>query len=134
VIEKLPGATGVPVMDPEGASDSPAGRPPEATLQVYGFAPPVATSVAEKAAPTVPFGKLVVVIESVDGATVIDRDLVAFCDAPSVTRAVNVEFPAAVGVPVMAPLELSDNPAGKLPDTMFHVYGAVPPPAVSVAE
>jgi hypothetical protein len=82
----------------------------------------------------VPSGRLAVVIDSVAGATLIDSCFVASCDPPSVTRTVNVEFPAAGGVPVIAPFALSDSPAGKLPDTMFHVYGAVPPPAVSVAE
>jgi hypothetical protein len=74
------------------------------------------------------------VIDSAAGATVIDSCFVASCEALSVTRTVNAEFPAAAGVPAIAPLELSDNPAGKLPDATLHVYGAVPPPAVSVAE
>jgi hypothetical protein len=71
-------------------------------------------------APTVPFGKLAVVIERAAGAMVIDNCFVALRDAPSVTRTVNVEFPDAVGVPLIAPLELRDSPAGRLPDSMLH--------------
>ena len=40
----------------------------------------------------------------------------------------------AVGVPVMAPVEaFKFKPAGKVPLVMDHVYGVVPPVAVSVA-
>lgn len=46
---------------------------------------------------------------------------------------VNDEVPVVVGVPDITPVELlNDNPAGKLPDAMDHVYGALPPVAVTV--
>ncbi len=45
-----------------------------------------------------------------------------------------VAFAAAVGVPVIAPVDgVRANPAGRLPDTSDHVYGGVPPVAPSVA-
>ena len=54
----------------------------------------------------------------------------------SVTAKVN-EAPdtAAVGVPVMAPVEVfSDRPAGNVPLVSDQTYGVVPPVAASVAE
>ena len=42
----------------------------------------------------------------------------------SVTVTVKEEVAAIVGVPVRSPLEVSERPAGGLPD---HVYGAMPP-------
>ena len=56
-------------------------------------------------------------------------------DPLSVTRSVKFEVPAVVGVPVIAPVEaFNDRPAGKLPTTVAHVYGVVPPAATIVAE
>lgn len=53
----------------------------------------------------------------------------------STTLTVNDEFPTFVGVPAMVPVTaLSVSPAGRLPDTMDHVYGAIPPDAASDAE
>ena len=46
----------------EALSESPAGRLPEMTAQLYGVTPPYASSTAEYAAPTVPSGRLVVSI------------------------------------------------------------------------
>ena len=41
---------------------------------------------------------------------------------PDTALTVNVDVPAAVGVPVIAPVEeLSVNPAGRLPDETDHV-------------
>ena len=50
---------GVPVIAPLAAfSESPAGRLPAETLNVYKPLPPVALTVCEYAVPTVPFGKV----------------------------------------------------------------------------
>ena len=49
-------------MEPEALTVRPEGNCPARTLQVYGGVPPVAASVALYATPTVPFGKLVVVM------------------------------------------------------------------------
>ena len=64
------------------------------------------------------------------------RAFVTVCMGPplSVTLTVNVDVPDAVGVPLIAPDELSVNPAGRLPLTMDHVNGAVPPAAVRICE
>ena len=45
----------------------------------------------------------------------------------------NTLVPAATGVPEIAPEEASVKPAGRLPETIDHVYGAVSPEAVNVA-
>ena len=56
---------GVPVITPVAAfNESPAGRLPAETLNVYEPVPPVALTVCEYAVPTVPLG-------SVTGFTVI---------------------------------------------------------------
>ena len=50
----------------------------------------------------------------------------------SVTCAVKVNVPAAVGVPVIAPVPAANvRPPGSVPETIEYVYGAVPPPATS---
>lgn len=46
----------------------------------------------------------------------------------SVAVTVKLSFPAAVGVPVMAPVApLRVRPGGRLPELTAHVSGAVPP-------
>jgi hypothetical protein len=53
--------------------------------------------------------------------------------AASVTRAVKLEVPVAVGVPLITPVEVFKvRPAGSEP-VNDHEYGRVPPLAVSVA-
>jgi hypothetical protein len=82
---------------------------------------------------TVPEGNDEEVIVRVAGgaaATTIDiaADFVWTGLPLSVTVAVNLDVPLAVGVPEIAPL-LTDKlrPAGRLPVLIDHVYGAVPP-------
>ena len=84
-----------------------------------------------------PPDKLEVEIEraGVAAATAILSDLVAVLLFASVTFAVKVDVPDAVGVPEIAPVEaLSVNPAGSEPLLTLHEYGVVPPLACSVAE
>ena len=60
--------------------------------------------------------------------------LVAVC-APAVTRTVKLDVPAAVGVPAITPVPaFSVSPAGSVPLASDHVYGGIPPLAVSVVE
>ena len=60
-----------------------------------------------------------------DGAAmVMDVFAVALCAGlpESVTTAVKLNVPLAVGVPEMTPLEgFKDRPAGRLPEEMVHV-------------
>jgi len=55
-------------------------------------------------------------------------------DSESVTCAVIVKLPDAVGVPLSAPAELSVTPAGNAPAVIDQLYGVVPPVAAKVAE
>jgi hypothetical protein len=65
------------------------------------------------------------------------RFLVAVCAVGvSASVAVTVKFvvPEALGVPVMAPVELlSERPVGKLPVVTAHEYGVTPPVACKLA-
>lgn len=118
---EVPAVVGVPEITPdEGLRDNPAGRVPLITLQ---FAPVMlAASVAEYAVPTVPELRLVVVIV-IEGIalTVIESCFSADCESFSALT-VNVDVPVAVGVPVIAPVEvLSVSPVGRVPDESDHV-------------
>src|SRR5689334_4597954 len=56
-------------------------------------------------------------------------------DPESASCAVNVNEPAVVGLPVMAPVvAFNANPAGSDPVTIDHLYGVIPPLAASVVE
>jgi hypothetical protein len=118
---KVPEAVGVPVTAPvEAFSVRPAGSVPVPTENVYGAVPPV-TVIAPllKATPCIP----VVVFEQVteSPATMVNGQVPA-ATAPlaSVTLIVNV--PAAVGVPVMAPVEAFNvSPAGNVPVAIENV-------------
>jgi hypothetical protein len=66
------------------------------------------------------------------GVTVIVVLVEAVCEGLllSVTVATKVEVPLLVGAPEMVPVDgVRINPAGKLPELIVHVYGAVPPAA-----
>ncbi len=83
-------------------TESVEGRP--AALNVYGPIPPVAASVAVYGEPTVPLGRLVVVMLSAAGPTVSVTVLVAvLCGvAESVTISVTLaDVAVLVGVPVI---------------------------------
>jgi hypothetical protein len=78
-----------------------------------------------------------VVIESGTDAALIVMERLAVCDCAgeeeSLTFAVKVEVAAAVGVPVMTPVdEFSASPAGSVPDEMLQAYGVLPPAAARV--
>jgi hypothetical protein len=67
--------------------------------------------------------------------TVSVRVLSAVAPPVSVTLKVSEAVPAAVGVPAMTPVEeLSESPAGRVPDVMLQVSGDVPPLAANVCE
>ena len=72
------------------------------------------------AAPTVPFGTLLVVIAS-GGITASVTPLVANAPSVSVARTSSVNVPAPVGVPETTPPDESDRPAGIAPELSVHV-------------
>jgi hypothetical protein len=115
---------------------------PDAKPKVYGVVPPDALTVAEYALPTVPAGRLEVVIDSGTdagagtGAAATDMlsALVAFREAASVTFTVKLNVPDCVGVPQSEPLVESFTPAGSMPEARLKLYGVVPPDAVMAVE
>lgn len=63
------------------------------------------------------------------------KDCVPVLLFASFTCTVKDEVPEVVGVPAISPVDaVKLNPAGSEPDVTLHVYGVVPPDAVSVAE
>ncbi len=114
VILPLFGPVGVPLITPEALIERPPGRP--VADQVYGGVPPVAKTVALYGWPAVPEGSSVVVIVMGGGAMLRDRFALALRAVgvvESVTLIVTFPLLAAVGVPVMAPVEaLIESPAG----------------------
>jgi hypothetical protein len=109
---------------------------PLVRLHVNGVVPPVVVSVALYATLICPLGKEVVVIVKVAGAIVSVRFTVFVCFGLPESCTWNVSgelLTAAVGVPVMAPVEaFNDSPAGRVPLVTDHVNGMVPPVAASV--
>ena len=112
-------AVGAPAICPVvGYSVNPFGNAPAMIDQVYDPVPPVAASVCEYAAPTCPFASDAVAITSGAGAMVKVRTLVAVRagELESVTRKVSGAFIAAVGVPLIWPVDaLSVSPFGSAP-------------------
>lgn len=127
---------GVPVMAPEGARVSPAGSDPPVIVQVYPPEPPVAERFWLELAPKSVGGNcngLRMVSCSVPVMVMVNA-CGALTRFPLATSAENVEVPAAVGVPVIAPEDaFSIKPAGKEPETMVQLY-TDPPVAARVAE
>ena len=114
-------------------SDRPAGRLPVAILHTYGVLPPLATSVCVYDMLTVPSDRDAVAIERAE-YIVIDNARVATAPLLSVTCTVKLLVPAVVGVPLITPVALLRvNPAGSVPTVILHIYGVLPPLAISVA-
>ena len=65
--------------------------------------------------------------------TVMLNACMAVCPVESFAWTVKLDVPAVVGVPLMV-LPFSDKPAGREPEVMDQIYGAVPPVAASVPE
>jgi hypothetical protein len=64
---------------------------------------------------------------------VINKAFVPDPPTMSVTLTVKLYVAAVVGVPEMTPVDaLSDNPGGRAPADIDHVYGSVPPIAPRV--
>ncbi len=106
---QMPLCVGVPLRTPAEVKARPGGNAAAVTDQVYGLTPSVAVKVREYDTPTVPLGSGdAVVIESGAGLMVIaNGPEVALTEYRSVTRTVNDDVPAAVGVPEIRPFALS---------------------------
>jgi hypothetical protein len=130
----VPAAVGVPLSTPlAGFSVSPGGGVPALTTQLRGSVPPEAARVSEYAPPTVPVGSGEVVVIASAGLMVRVNARVAVAATLSVTWAVKVNVPAAVSMPLSAPLAgFSVNPGGGAPALTTQLRGRVPPEAASV--
>lgn len=82
--------------------------------------PPAAPTLPEYATPTVPFGSDVVITDRGAAPIVMLSPFDAVTLAPSVTRTVNGNAPAVLGVPDRLPLALNETPSGRLPDSTLH--------------
>ena len=127
---------GVPEITPVPLKLKPAGKLPDVRLHVYDGTPPVACSVWLYATPSdAPGNDAVVMINAAGGFTV----KVMACETDelptaSATLKVNDPLLAPVAVPVITPVaEINVNPVGRVPETIVHLYGAVPPDSASVA-
>jgi hypothetical protein len=131
---EVPAVVGVPLIAPPVDRESPAGRDPEETDQLYGCVPPVAASVLLYAVPTVPAvsGLAVEIVGAAAALIVKENDFVDEALFPPVTRTVKVEVPAVVGVPLIAPPVDRERPAGRDPEETDQLYGVVPPLADNV--
>ncbi len=69
---KIPLVVGIPEILPFEASVRPGGKLPEDSLKLYDGAPLIAVKVDEYGCPTVPFGKGVGAIVSVEATILID--------------------------------------------------------------
>ena len=67
-------------------------------------------------------------------STVIENAFCAEPEAESLAWIVKLKTPAACGLPLINPPELSDTPPGNDPAETVHEYGADPPEAESVCE
>ena len=124
VNDVAPAVVGVPDITPVlPASDNPPGNAFPILLHVYGGVPPDAASVVEYAVPTVPFGRLVVVIVKVDDeSTVMLKLAVPILLSLSVAVTVNDAVPTVVAVPLITPvLESMVSPVGSAPAEIVHV-------------
>src|SRR4029078_13344531 len=117
---KGPAAVGVPVIAPLLAKLNPPGNGPGDNVQLYGCVPPLAAAVCEYPTPTAPPARALVVIAGAS-PIVMASALVAVAPTLSVTFSVKLKVPAAVGVPVIAPLLARLNPQGNGPGDSVQV-------------
>jgi hypothetical protein len=113
VKEYVPTAVGMPEII-LALRESPGGREPEVTAEVYGLVPPLGVMSWLYNLPMVADGRLGSII--VDGLTVMVYlcDPVKWLGSASVAVILKSKIPAAVGEPVMV-LPVSVNPVGRKP-------------------
>jgi hypothetical protein len=134
-----PVLVGVPLMAPFLLKVRPTGNVPDTTVHEYGSVPPEVPRVDQYAVPTTPFGNEAVVIfkRAPEALMLIEKDACAVSGGveASETCTAKLNWPEAVGVPLITPVVLdNDNPDGNPPDAVVKLYGAVPPVAFNVAE
>lgn len=128
-----PAADGVPLIAPvDASSDRPAGNAPDVMLKVTGAVPPEVCTVWLYAAFMSGVGSVAVVIAIADTIEPL-YDFEAVTKFASVAVTVKLYAPAALGVPPIAPVDVSSvSPAGSDPAVTANVTGAVPPDVCTV--
>jgi len=117
----VPVAVGVPLMTPPALMASPAGRLPAESDHVSAPVPPVAANVWLYATFIVSAGRLAVVTVTAALIT-MESAFVPVAPTLSVTFAVKLDIPDAVGVPLITPVpDARDSPVGRLPERTAHV-------------
>jgi hypothetical protein len=77
----------------------------------------------------------VVIVGAAALATAIVRAVAEATCVALATETVNADVPDAVGVPEIAPVDVSiSSPAGRPPPLIVQEYGVVPPDAASLVE
>ena len=131
----VPNTVGVPVNEPDDATESPVGIDvaPVVTEKLYGLVPPLAVNSSE-------YGVLISGSGKVVGSTVIvtASTVMVYCLSPtfpltSVANIVNVVLPSVLDLPVIAPLEVIENTPMEVPPLTENTYGPVPPLADNVS-
>jgi hypothetical protein len=125
-----PAAVGVP-LTVQPVSVKPAGNVP-VIEQEYAGVPSLAVIVELYGTPTVPPGKVLVIVNAAGAMTMVSFALTFCVGLPeSVTFTVTGEEPCVVGVPLtVQPVRL--RPAGNAP-VIEHEYGVTPPVAPIIA-
>jgi hypothetical protein len=120
----VPFTAGTPEMRPvEGVSVRPVGRLPDVSDHEYGVVPPDAFRVCEYAVPTVTDVRAGVAIVRGLLATEMVNGWEVVCTGWlwSFRFTVKLATPLVVGVPEIVPVDESERPAGRLPDTINQV-------------
>ena len=124
----VPASVGVPVIVPVAVLRvKPPGKAPTVMLHVIG-AVPVAVSVSVYAVPTVPWSSVCAgIVGATTGAAIVMDSCLVTLPKLFWARTVKLNVPAAVGVPVIAPVvAFSVKPPGSAPAAMLNVSGIAP--------
>jgi hypothetical protein len=121
----VPARFGTPLMTPSAPTFSPGGTP-DGDDHVYGVWPPFAISVERNATPTSATVRDAAALSATTSiVNCLESVRVMLSESLDVAVIVNVNEPAAVGVPEIAPSFPSDKPAGSAPSETFHVTTVV---------
>ena len=117
-------------MTPAGLRERLAGSDPEIELHTSVPAPPVAESGWLYSVPTVPSGRVAVVMFGAEPEMMIDRAFVSESDTVSTACTMKLNVPVVVGAPEITP-EVGSmvNGGGSVPALVDQVSAPVPPVA-----
>ena len=120
-------------MAPAELRERAAGRLPALTVHVYPPVPPLAAKGCEYAVPTTRSAAMKW-LPTIRRPPRSSGERLLWRRELSATCTVKLDVPAADGVPLITPAELSDRAAGSVPALTVHVYPPVPPLAAKGCE